>query len=573
MLRRTIMVLMGALALAASPARAQDAEEYWTGELALAPAVSLTIGLAFVPGEAGLAAMLDSPDQGAFDIPVTDLQKDDERLAFAVPSNGGSYSARWNAELEAWEGTWLQAGQSWPLVLKAGERPARTAQSPLPADWQVPGDAEIGAMIDARLAGRTGAGMAVGVIEPGGTRIVTRSDGINADTLFEIGSITKIFTALLLAEAVQRGEVALDDPVLAHLPPGSEMPGNGGAAITLRQLSQHTSGLPRLADNMPFANPDDPYADYTEVMMLEFLRGHVLARTPGTQFEYSNLGVGLLGYALGLAAGADYDDLVQTRILAPLGMADSGIVLTAAQQARLAQGHDMYLRPASEWHLPALAGAGALRSTAADMLRFLGAVLDPASPIAADVALTVDGWQPTARGVTGLGWLGFAPPQGPVMLHSGGTGGFRSAIVAQPATGRAIVVLTNAAAEPSAEDIALHLIAGTPLAPEMPTPPAPPPVAVREAVVLSAAQLDHVAGTYSLAPGVTLAVLREGDGLLAQLTGQPAFPLYPSAPLEFFYRVVDAQLRFTEDAGAVTGGVLLQNGREIPLTRIEQQGE
>ena len=572
MLRRMIMVLVGALTLAAVPVRAQDADEYWTGPLALTPVVTITIGLAIAPGDSGaLVGTLDSPDQGSFDIPITDLHKDAERLAFAVPSLGGTYEARWNAANQAWDGTWLQSGQSWPLVLKAGERPERTAASPLPADWQVPSDPAIGAIIDARLAGRTGAGIAVGVIEPGGTRIVTRGDGISADTLFEIGSITKIFTALLLAEAVQRGEVSLDDPVLAHLPPGSAMPGDGGAAITLRQLSQHLSGLPRLPDNMPYGNPDDPYADYTEAMMLEFLRAHVLTRAPGAQFEYSNLGVGLLGYVLARAAGTDYENLVRTRILTPLGMADSGITLTPAQQARFAPGHDMYMRPTSEWRLPALAGAGALRSTAADMLRFLGAVLDPASPIAADVAITLDGWQPAVRGVTALGWLGFAPPQGPVMLHSGGTGGYRSAIAAQPATGRAVMVLTNAAAEPSAEDIALHLIAGTPLAPQAPIPPAPPPVPVREAMALSPAQLDRVTGTYSLAPGVTLAVRREGDGLLAQITGQPAFPIYPSAALEFFYRVVDARLRFTEDAGAVTGGVLLQNGREIPLTRIEQQ--
>jgi len=569
MLHRIMLIFAGLLALAGAPARAQDAGEYWSGPLAVTPAMRLTIGVAIMPGDDGVPnGTLDSPDQQAFDIPLAEVERTAERLAFTVPSLAGRYEARWNAAEQAWDGTWLQGGQAWPLVLRAGERAERTAPVPLPADWQVPSDAAIGAIIEARLAGRPGAGMAVGVIEPGGTRIVTRGEAIADNTLFEIGSISKIFTALLLAEAVERGEAALDDPVLKHLPPGAAMPGNGGEAITLRQLSQHLSGLPRLPDNMPFGDPGDPYADYTEAMMLDFLRAHTLARAPGAEFEYSNLGVGLLGYALARAAGTGYEELVRTRILDPLGMADSAISLSPAQQARMAPGYDQYMRPTSEWRLPALAGAGAIRSTTADMLRFLGAVLDPASPIARAMALTVDGWQPAAGEVTGLGWMGFAPPQGPVLFHGGGTGGYRSAIVAQPGTARAVVVLTNAAAEPSAQDIAFHLIAGVPLSPTSPIPPPPPVPTQREEVALTAAQLDHVTGTYRLAPGVVAVVRRSGEGLSAQITGQPALPIFASAPLEFFWRAVDAQVTFTEEAGRITGAVLHQNGRDVPLTRI-----
>ena len=232
------------------------------------------------------------------------------------------------------------------------------------------------------------------------------------------------------------------------------------------------------------------------------------------------------------------------------------------------------MRPAPPWDLSVLAGAGALRSTADDMLTFLTAALDPTSPIGPSMELLLSERLGAAGGLqSALGWLTLNPPTGEVLFHGGGTGGFRTFVALQPATARAVVVLANAAVEPSAEDIALHLLVGLPLTPESPVPAAPPPMVARETVVLNASQLDHVAGTYRLAPGVTLDVQREGNGLTAQITGQPAFPIYPSAPLDFFWRVVDAQVQFIEEAGRVTGGVMRQNGGEIPLTRIEQQGE
>ena len=202
------------------------------------------------------------------------------------------------------------------------------------------------------------------------------------------------------------------------------------------------------------------------------------------------------------------------------------------------------------------------------MLRFLGAVIDPASPIALAVAGTLDGWQPMAGQVTGLGWMGFAPSQGPVMFHGGGTGGYRAAIAAQPAMGRAVVVLTNTAVEPSAEDIAFHLIAGTPIAPTSPVPPPPPAPIERKAITLTPEQLAHVTGTYRLAPGVDGTIRLTNGGLTAQITGQPAVPIYPSAPLEFFWRAVEAQITFTEENGQVTGAVLHQGGQDIPLNRV-----
>ncbi|RIV88571.1 serine hydrolase, partial [Aurantiacibacter xanthus] len=396
-----------------------------------------------------------------------------------------------------------------------------------------------------------------------------RFDG---DTEFEIGSITKVFTALLLADMALKGEVALDDPVERYLPAGAPMPRDGeGQQITLRHLSLQTSGLPRLPDNMPFGDPADPYADYTEQMLLDFLGKYQLPRAVGAHYEYSNLGVGLLGYVLARAAGTDYASLVRERILDPLGMKDTAIALDPAMQARLAVPHDEYLRVTRPWNLSVLAGAGALRSTASDMLTFAEAAMDPASPIAEAMALTLSDRtdQVGTDNQTALGWMILPAPGGEVLNHSGGTGGYRSHLAVQPGTRRAVIGLTNSAAEPSAADLAFHALIGSPVAAEAATPAAPAPVPEREEVRLSPEQLAPLVGTYRMANNARLAITLEDGQLFAQLTSQPAFPIFAEGPRAFFWKVVDARLVFTGEGDTITGVTLYQNGAEVPFERID----
>ena len=556
-------------------ALAQEAVGYWLGTLEIAPEITLRVGVAIERGEDGtLTGMLDSPDQNAFGIPLTAVSAEDGTLVFRVAPISAAYEGQWDASTNAWSGTFSQAGQDWPLVLASAEMPERRAPPPLPADWTVPGDAAVGELLETRIALREGAGMVVGILEPGGRRIVSRSPAgpaeFDGDTVFEIGSITKVFTALLLADMALKGEVALDDPAAKYLPEGATMPSRGGNEITLRQLSLQTSGLPRLPDNMPYGDPDDPYADYTEEHLLQFLAGHELRRDPGAEYEYSNFGVGLLGYLLARAAGTDYETLVRDRILEPLGMTDSAISLSPDQRRRFAPAFDMYMRPAKPWHISALAGAGGLRSTANDMLRFAAAVLDPASSIGPAMQLTLSERRGDEGGPqSALGWMIARAPTGEVAMHGGGTGGFRSFVALQRETGRAVVALTNSAVEPAAQDLALHLLVGAPVANALPVPPPPPEAGPREEIALTAAQLDHVAGTYRLAPGIELAVRREGERLLAQVTGQQALPIYPSAQLEFFWRVVNAQIRFVENDGEVTAAVFTQDGRTVEIEKVD----
>lgn len=125
--------------------------------------------------------------------------------------------------------------------------------------------------------------------------------------------MSKIFTALILADMVAKGEVSLDDPAEKYLPAGAKIPERNGRKITLRDLAHHRSSLPRLPDNMPFGNPADPYSDYSEKMLLDYLGRHQLTRDIGSQFEYSNLGFGLLGYLLGRGGHSDYETLLARR--------------------------------------------------------------------------------------------------------------------------------------------------------------------------------------------------------------------------------------------------------------------
>ncbi|HEX7678961.1 MAG TPA: serine hydrolase domain-containing protein, partial [Thermoanaerobaculia bacterium] len=229
-------------------------------------------------------------------------------------------------------------------------------------------DKDIRAILADRIdVQRQGVGIVVGVIDPSGRRTVAygstkKGEGpVDANTVFEIGSITKVFTSLLLADAVQRGEVALTDPVSKYLPPNVKVPERGGKKITLVDLATHTSGLPRMPTNFHPRDPGNPYADFSVAQLYEFLSSVELTRDIGSKYEYSNLGGGLLGHALALRAGTDYETLVRTRILEPLGMKSTAITLSKAMKDRLAPGHNAELQPVANWDIPTLAGAGALR--------------------------------------------------------------------------------------------------------------------------------------------------------------------------------------------------------------------
>src|SRR5579863_9251332 len=277
-------------------------------------------------------------------------------------------------------------------------------------------------------------GLVTGVIDPNGRRVVAYGNlairhprTLDGDTIFEIGSITKVFTSLVLADMANRKEVTLDDAAAKYLPENVKMPERSGKSITLLDLSTHRSGLPPLPSNLKVKDPRNPYADYGVDDLYQFLSGYTLPRDPGSEFEYSNLGGGLLGHALACRAGTDYESLIRIRITQPLSMPDTGITLSSSMTQRMATGHTAMLAPTANWDLPTLAGAGALRSSANDMLTFLEAFLGyKETPLAPAMKAMLEVRRPAGQTTISLGWLIISADGREIAVHDGGTAGFRS---------------------------------------------------------------------------------------------------------------------------------------------------
>jgi serine-type D-Ala-D-Ala carboxypeptidase/endopeptidase len=446
----------------------------------------------------------------------------------------------------------------------------KVVHPPAATSTTVPSDDEIRKILIERIDIRhQSVGIVAGIINADGRRVITQGhlDGgdprpLNDDTVFEIGSMTKVFTSLLLADMARRGEVSLDDPVVRYLPSTVRMPEKNGRSITLVDLATHTSGLPRLPENMTPRNINNPYADYTVEQLYQFLSNYSLKRDIGAHFEYSNLGGGLLGHVLARRADTNYEALVRSRICDPLGMKDTRITFTPEIKARLAVGHNAELKPVENWDLPTLAGAGALRSTVNDLLTFLAANMGiTRSPLAPAMAAMLKVRRLAASSdKIALGWIISTKDGKEIIWHNGGTGGYFSWMGYDTRGGVGVVVLSNAAWP--VDDIGRHLLdTGFPLA--------KPPLEHTE-VKVDTRLFDDYLGNYKLRPDLIITVSREGDRLFAQATGLGKFEIFPESDHDYFLKVVDAQITFvTGGDGRVTELVLHQNGIFNHARRVE----
>lgn len=281
----------------------------------------------------------------------------------------------------------------------------------------------------------------------------------DGNTLFEIGSVTKTFTATLLADAVRRGLLSLDAPVNQYLPDSIPPLQKDGVAVTVRMLANHTSGLPRLPGNLmtPGFSIQNPYRLYDRSALFTFLKKVSLNYTPGTTYQYSNLGVGLLGTILELKTGQSFEQQLQTVITNPLALTHTKVALTAADRALLAQGHTQSGQPTPNWNLGTLAGAGAIRSTVNDLLTYLRAELGKGpEPLIQAMQTTQQITFRNDQRTVGLAWQQNKVGPNVWIMHNGGTGGYVSFVGFNPASKTALVMLANAAVK--IDDLAFGLI-------------------------------------------------------------------------------------------------------------------
>jgi len=427
---------------------------------------------------------IDSLDQHVPGIPCTPTVTG-SKVSLDVPAVHGSLQATLSADGNTLDGTWSQ-GMTLPLVLA---RQASAVESKPPAiDPAMPPvdvanikevlDKDLAAALaSGELAPATDGGVTIGVVQHGVRRIFSYGT-VKPDSVFEIGSITKTFTGLLLAQSVQQKKARLDEPVRALLPAGTVTAPASGPEITLLDLSAQRSGLPPMPDNFNPADQTNPYADYNKKALYAFIASHGVAVPAKPVFGYSNLGVGLLGQALAERAGTTYEALLRKEITGPLGMHDTAVTLSTSMRARFVPGHDGEHKPAHAWDLNALVGAGGIRSTAADMLTYLEAQLHPdhlpravtgtaegktlAAALAASHAVQGD----AMHGMhIALNWLRI--DESGSFWHNGGTGGYSAFALFNPDGDFALVVLSNTSVgdRPFMDDLGAHVaerLAGKP---------------------------------------------------------------------------------------------------------------
>lgn len=431
---------------------------------------------------------------------------------------------------------------------------------------------DINKILEERLKSEpVGSAISVAVVDEKGTKFYSVGNvsklpnvkAIDKNTVFEIGSITKVFTGILLAEAIKRSEVKPDDPVSKYLPATIKPLKYNDKEITLLDLTTHGSALPSLPDDFDSKDPLNPYADYTVEQLYAFLGRYKLTREIGSKFEYSNLAVGLLGHILALQAKMSYENLVKTRILKPLGMNDTAITFTPSMKSHLALGHDAEGKQTPNWDLPTFAGAGALRSTASDMAKFLAANLGIAKTkisVSLAEARKLRKTYDTPPFKIGFNWITTKSGEREIQWHNGGTGGYRSFAGLDKEQKKGVFIVTNGSA--SIDDIGFHILNSK--------VPLKKIEKAKTEITLSEEILETYVGEYQLSPTFSIVVTREGGKLFGQPTKQPRVELFAEKENEFFLKAVAASVTFTKDEnGKVSGLILHQNGKDTSGKKVK----
>jgi len=419
----------------------------------------------------------------------------------------------------------------------------------------VPSNDEIHKILAERVGeNEKDAGIVVGIIEPQrqsgpdrriisyGHRNADDARPLDGDTVFEIASVTKVFTALLLADMVEKNEVALSDPASKYLP-DIKLPERNGHLITLVDLATHTSGLPFMPADAPPLN-DPAAAKYSGDDLKRYLASYQLARDIGSDWDYSNIGYWVLSEALAARAGREVKDLIRQRVLIPLKTLDTEFELSAKMKSNLAPGHNNALQPA-----PAIStvpiysimpAGGGLYSTANDLLTFLAECTgyEP-SPLAPAMNLMLSNRRPIKPGdEQALGWNVYGKDSDQVIFRDGSSFGYASAIAYDPKSRAGVVVLTNQIGDVG--DIARHL-----LRPDFPL--AKPANTKHIEITLDPRVLDSYVGQYEAKGEGIFVVARENDFLTLESPGDwglPKLRIRPENQRDFFATELPVKITF-----------------------------
>ncbi len=413
-------------------------------------------------------------------------------------------------------------------------------------------------LIDAEIT----TGIVVGLYDGGKTEIYgfgTGPDGKppNGTTLFELGSVTQVYTALLFADAIQKREVSLETSLSDLVPPGVTVPADQGVKVSLGMLATHTSGFPQLPPSLTRRiNGLDPYKGYNEELLYRDLVATSSVSPPGTQVSFSPYGVGVLGFVLGKKLGGSYEAALASRVLTPLGLASTFFAVPHPAQARRMVGHNADLMPTPFWTWDAMSAGGGLISSAHDQLTLIDAELDAASgsklALRTAMRFTQEEQVPNRNGPNeGLGWEIDAEGK---YWHNGSTGGFRSFVGFDPKTRRGLVIL-SASAVSLVDHIALDLykvLSNTEVKPVN-----PPPVD----------KLAQFAGTYLLGEFKLAVVVKDRR---VTITGQGEQPLrlIPISDHEMWFEAQQAVVVFERDGDKVARAVFVVGGQKLAAQRI-----
>ncbi|WP_372370008.1 serine hydrolase [Candidatus Uabimicrobium sp. HlEnr_7] len=422
---------------------------------------------------------------------------------------------------------------------------------------------EIDKMINPIIKNEWNVGVAIGIYQKDKKNIVLTYGVKNKDsqqkitekTIFETGSISKAFTGMLLSKMILDKKLSLANTVGDFIKFENEI-----AKITLEQLVTHTSGLPRMPTNIVVKNQESPYADYTYKEMLSFLRKHKLSRKPGIKYEYSNLGMSLLGKILETVAKKSYEELLVQEICKPLQMNNTKINFN--ENIQLATGYDPDFKPALNWDFPAMNAAGAVRSNIDDSLLLIEKTLkayDTENKSTLQQAILNSHntlFEIDKRLKIAMAWHIIDD----ITWHNGGTEGFRSFLGFDSKRSIGVVVFTNTrnSLDYVGQNI-LRFLSGKDIR----------SISLPKIIDVDQKTLLKYVGTYQLGLA-QINITLENNKLIAQMSAQPAFRIYPESETMFFWKVVNAKAEFVKDnKGKIERLILHQYGQKMPALKIK----